>query len=80
MQMVTVLINPAGASIIDQFSRSDEQLLFVQIGSAQPIRTYTDTTPGTSTVVDEDGNVKTFSWESLLRSARHKSKIFSSVY
>lgn len=68
MQMVTVLINPAGASIIDQFSRSDEQLLFVQIGSAQPIRTYTDTTPGTSTVVDEDGNVKTFSWESLLRS------------
>lgn len=67
-QMVTVLINPAGASIIDQFSRVDEQLLFIQFGKAQPIRTYSDTTPGTSTVVDENGNAKTFTWESLLRS------------
>ena len=66
--MVTVLINPAGASIIDQFSRTDEQLLFVQFGNAQPIRTYTDTTPGTSTVVDETGKTKSFTWESVLRS------------
>ena len=38
IQMVTALINPAGASIIDQFSRVDEHLLFVHIGSARPQR------------------------------------------
>ena len=68
IQMVSVLINPAGASIIDQFSRVDEQLLFVQIGSAQPERTIADTTPGISTVLKKDGTAKTFTWESLLRS------------
>ncbi|MCT7094680.1 site-specific DNA-methyltransferase, partial [Salmonella enterica subsp. enterica serovar Oranienburg] len=41
VQMVTVLINPAGASIVDQFSRVDEQLLFVHIGAAKPVRTET---------------------------------------
>lgn len=68
MQMVSVLINPAGASIIDQFSRVDEQLLFIQFGSAQPLRTASDTTPGISTVAKADGTAKKFQWESLLRS------------
>jgi adenine-specific DNA-methyltransferase len=68
IQMVTVLINPAGASIIDQFSRVDEHLLFVHIGSARPMRTITDTTPGTSTFVDEDGKQKPFQWEPFQRS------------
>lgn len=58
IQMVSVLIDPAGASIIDQFSRVDEQLLFVQFGNAQPQRTGSDTTPGVSTVVKADGSVK----------------------
>ena len=34
IQTVSVLINPAGASIIDQFSRVDEQLCFVHVGKA----------------------------------------------
>jgi adenine-specific DNA-methyltransferase len=63
IQMVTALINPAGASIIDQFARVDEHLLFVHIGSARPQRTVAETTPlgnrrSTSSVV----------WESLQRS------------
>lgn len=68
VQMVTALINPAGASIIDQFSRVDEQLLFVHVGAARPIRTVTDTTPGTSTLSDADGRVKRFGWEPFQRS------------
>ena len=68
VQMVTVFINPAGASIIDQFSRVDEHLLFVHIGAARPARTITDTTPGTSTFLTADGDAKAFRWESLLRS------------
>lgn len=68
VQMVTVLINPAGASIIDQFSRVDEHLFFVHIGSARPERTLTDTTPGTSTFVTEDGESKPFQWEPFQRS------------
>jgi adenine-specific DNA-methyltransferase len=68
VQMVTVLINPAGASIIDQFSRVDEHLMFVHIGSARPMRTITDTTPGTSTLVDKKGKPKKFQWEPFQRS------------
>lgn len=68
IQMVTILINPAGASIIDQFSRVDEHLLFVHVGAARPSRTQTDTTPGTSTFVAKDGRAKPFQWESFLRS------------
>ena len=45
IQMVTALINPAGASIIDQFARVDEHLLFVHIGSVRPQRTIAETTP-----------------------------------
>lgn len=44
IQMVTVLINPAGATIIDQFHRVDEHLLFVHIGAARPQRTIANTT------------------------------------
>ncbi|MCT1377770.1 site-specific DNA-methyltransferase [Microbacterium sp. p3-SID337] len=68
LQMVTVLINPAGASIADQFSRVDEHLLFVHIGSAQPARTETDTTPGLSSFVSVGGTAKTFAWEPFQRS------------
>jgi adenine-specific DNA-methyltransferase len=68
IQMVTVLINPAGASIIDQFSRVDEHLLFVHIGTARPARTIVDTTPGTSTFVTEAGTAKAFTWEAFQRS------------
>lgn len=67
IQMVTVLSNPAGASIIDQFSRVDEHLYFVNIGAARPQRTPIDTTPGTSTFVDESGKAKTFVWEPFQR-------------
>lgn len=68
VQMVTVLINPAGASIIDQFSRVDEHLLFVNIGAARPVRTRVDTTPGFSTFVKASGEAKTFTWEPFQRS------------
>ena len=68
IQMVSVLINPAGASIVDQFTRVDEQLLFVHIGGARPARTRTDTTPGVSTLADAEGKAKTFRWEVLQRS------------
>ena len=74
IQMVTALINPAGASIIDQFSRVDEHLLFVHIGSVRPKRTIAETTPlgNSGRNEDEDGSKqrkrKAFSWESLQRS------------
>jgi adenine-specific DNA-methyltransferase len=83
IQMVTALINPAGASIIDQFSRVDEQLFFVHVGAARPLRTTSDTTPGTSTLVDAEGKPKRFQWESVLRSGGNsrrqdtKAKFFS---
>jgi adenine-specific DNA-methyltransferase len=80
MQMVTALINPAGATIIDQFHRVDEHLLFVHIGSARPIRTTVETTPLGKAVkgngeenAEENGDAPTpkpkkFQWESLQRS------------
>lgn len=75
IQMATVLINPAGASIIDQFSRVDEHLFFVHIGSARPQRTIADTTPlelikGTTDEGESEKPKakKAFTWESLQRS------------
>ncbi|MEI6447129.1 MAG: DNA methyltransferase [Actinomycetes bacterium] len=68
IQMVTAMINPAGATIIDQFSRVEEHLFFVHIGAARPSRTTTDTTPGTSKFKDEDGNAKPFRWSAFQRS------------
>ena len=63
IQMVTALINPAGASIIDQFARVDEHLLFVHIGSVRPQRTIAETTP----LLSKDSKGPTI-WESLQRS------------
>jgi adenine-specific DNA-methyltransferase len=85
VQMVSVLINPAGASIIDQFSRVDEQLLFVHIGDARPAKTIADTTPGVSTLADADGEQKPFEWEYFQRrggnSRRQDTKVkFFPVY
>lgn len=68
LQTVTVLINPAGASIIDQFSRVDEHLLFVHVGTARPRRTLITTTPGVSNFVTETGAAKPFQWEPFQRS------------
>ena len=63
IQMVTVLINPAGASIIDQFSRVDEHLLFVHIGAVRPQRTVAETTP-----LPGKRSRRPTIWESLQRS------------
>ncbi len=63
VQMVTALINPAGASIIDQFARVDEHLLFVHIGSARPQRTVAETTP-----LPSKGASRAIVWESVQRS------------
>ena len=63
IQMVTVLINPAGASIIDQFSRVDEHLFFVHIGTVRPQRTIAETTP-----LPSKGSKRPTIWESLQRS------------
>ena len=63
IQMVTALINPAGASIIDQFARVDEHLLFVHVGSARPQRSIAETTP-----LPNAGSTRTHTWESLQRS------------
>ena len=63
IQMVTALINPAGASIIDQFARVDEHLLFVHIGSVRPQRTIAETTP-----LPSRGKKGPTIWESLQRS------------
>lgn len=63
IQMVTALINPAGVSIIDQFSRVDEHLLFVHIGSARPQRTIAETTP-----LHKKDSKGALVWESLQRS------------
>ena len=74
VQMVTALINPAGASIIDQFARVDEHLLFVHIGSARPQRTIAETTPLRNIGHgDDEQDARTtkqraFIWESLQRS------------
>lgn len=67
IQMVTAMINPAGAHIIDQFSRIDEHLFFVHVGAARPMRTTADTTPGKSKAKDAEGNIKPFQWTGLLR-------------
>lgn len=76
IQMVSALTNPAGASIIDQFSRVDEQLFFVHIGAARPKRTIAETTP-LETIISDPLNdqetakprkKKAFSPESLQRS------------
>ncbi|MGA5123067.1 DNA methyltransferase [Streptomyces pseudogriseolus] len=85
IQMVTVLINPSGASIIDQFARMDEHLLFVHVGAARPAKTVIDTTPGVSTLSDSEGNQKPFVWESFQRrggnSRRQDTKVkFFPVY
>ena len=61
--MVTTLINPAGASIIDQFARVDEHILFVHIGSVRPQRTIAETTP----LVGKSSKGATI-WESMQRS------------
>ncbi len=66
IQMVTALINPAGASIIDQFSRVDEHLFFVHIGAARPARTIADTTP--LHLVGSKRSKSANVWESLQRS------------
>ena len=63
VQMVTVLINPAGASIIDQFDRVDEHILFVHVGSARPQRTISETTP-----LPGSASTRKTIWESLQRS------------
>ena len=82
IQMVSVLINPAGASIIDQFTRIDEQLLFVHIGSARPARTRSDTTPNLSNGGELDESPKPVRWDVLQRSGGNsrrqdtKSKFF----
>ena len=82
VQMVTVLINKAGVSIIDQFDRVDEHLLFVHVGNARPIRTVAETTPeaaltqdvedegagGETDETDEAVAPKKFQWEGLQRS------------
>ena len=71
IQMVSVLINPAGAHIIDQFSRVDEQLLFVHIGDARPQRTSVNTTILPSQMEEkttERDAPKAFSWPALQRS------------
>jgi adenine-specific DNA-methyltransferase len=85
IQMVSVLINPSGASIIDQFSRMDEQLLFVHVGGAHPAKTVIDTMPGISTLADAEGKPKPFVWESFQRrggnSRRQDTKVkFFPVY
>ncbi len=64
IQMVTVLVNPAGASIIDQFSRVDDHLLFVHIGEARPQKTIADTTPLVGQPVAKKRAVN---WESVQR-------------
>lgn len=71
IQMVSVLINPAGATIIDQFHRVDEQLLFVHIGAARPQRTIADPTILPSAKADDENEAdkpRTITWESLQRS------------
>lgn len=72
IQMVSVLINPAGVSIIDQFSRVDEHLLFVHVGNARPARTTAQTTPlqsdGAQEEIDKQPKEKKITWESLQRS------------
>lgn len=70
VQMVTALINPAGASIIDQFSRVDEHLLFVHVGAARPSRTTTDTTPGAEESVAATGNAGGLGEDSLEAGAK----------
>jgi adenine-specific DNA-methyltransferase len=67
IQVVTVMMNPPGKKIIDQFSRVDEYIFFIHIGEAMPARTSADTTPGKSKGWDEEGNIKPFEWTYLQR-------------
>lgn len=45
IQMVSSVINPGGASRVEQFTRVDEYLFFVQIGSARPRKSRIETLP-----------------------------------
>lgn len=65
IQMVTVVINPSGASG-DGFSRVEEYLFFVRVGSSTPDKT----SDNLLTDIDaKDGRLKGgLSWESFLRS------------
>ena len=68
IQMVSVISNFAGASIIDQFNRVDEQLLFVQIGMARPGLTKIDSIPSEETATDKVPYETSVRWEKFLRS------------
>jgi len=65
IQMVTIVINPSGASG-DGFSRVEEYVFFARFGSSAPERTFDNLL----TDIDaKDGRVKGgLSWESFLRS------------
>jgi adenine-specific DNA-methyltransferase len=65
IQMVTVVINPSGASG-DGFSRVEEYVFFARFGSSTPEKTFDNLLTDISA---KDGRVKGgLSWESFLRS------------
>lgn len=70
IQMVSDVINPKGVARTGQFSRSEEYIFFVQLGSASPSAT-------TDNMLDQEAKGKTSSkvpWLSMLRRGSHSSR------
>ena len=71
IQMVTVVINPSGASG-DGFSRVEEYVFFARFGSSMPEKTFDNLL---TDINAKDGRVKGgLSWESFLRSGVGNSR------
>jgi adenine-specific DNA-methyltransferase len=77
IQMITSVINPSGSSRLDLFSRSDEYIFFVFIGSAR-------VSPTTDDMLNESSATPRFDvrWDSLRRrgNASRRSRIPSLFY
>lgn len=70
IQMITDVINPKGVARAGQFSRSEEYLFFVQLGSACPL-------PTSDNMLDQEETGKStnkVSWLSMLRRGSHSSR------
>ena len=66
IQMVSSVINPAGSSRQNEFSRTDEFIFFVKFGSSSPSKLPLG--PSWEGNVTKTGNKKKLGWNSLLRS------------
>lgn len=66
MQMVSSVINPAGSSRQNEFSRTDEFIFFIKVGTSSPQKLPLG--PSWEGNISKSGNKKKLGWNSLIRS------------